>query len=218
MRSCAADAELSACSLRATRTLELLTTWFARVTESRRGSRMSTRRAAVSPGGPTGVRPEQGLVAQLLTWFSLANFLRNWDYRPVTRWFEHFITINWNAGDADIERHVLGEVGSYGRQLSHVLDAVDLLVGRLDLTSAVHDHARGRRSIAPGELPALMAHLSALRALRHLGERDSSCQGSCQAGAENRPPWTQSAQVAVDLPADCPGSTDCRSRERPGLR
>jgi hypothetical protein len=88
------------------------------------------------------VRPEQGLVAQLLTWFPLANFLRNWDYRPVTRWFEHFITINWNAGDADIERHVLGEVGSYGRQLSHVLDAVDLLVGQLDLTSLTPDEQK----------------------------------------------------------------------------
>ena len=62
-------------------------------------------------------------------WFSpFTNFLRNWDYKPVTSWFEHFITINWNSNDADVEQHVLGEVGSYGLQLSRILDAVDLLV------------------------------------------------------------------------------------------
>ena len=61
------------------------------------------------------------------------NFLRAWDYRPVTSWFEHFITINWNGQDADVERHVLGEVGSYGHQLGRILDAVDLLVHELDL-------------------------------------------------------------------------------------
>jgi hypothetical protein len=65
--------------------------------------------------------------------FPFTNFLRAWDYRPVTTWFEHFITINWNAQDADVERHVLGEVGSYGRQLSRILDAVNLLVTELDL-------------------------------------------------------------------------------------
>ena len=69
------------------------------------------------------------------TWLSpFANFLRNWDYRPTTSWFQHFVTINWNSQDADIEQHVLGEVGSYGLQLSRILDAVDLLVRELDLS------------------------------------------------------------------------------------
>jgi hypothetical protein len=66
--------------------------------------------------------------------FPFATFMKNWDYRPVTSWFEHFITINWNSQDADVERHVLGEVGSYGLQLSRILDAVDLLVSELDLS------------------------------------------------------------------------------------
>jgi hypothetical protein len=66
--------------------------------------------------------------------FPFASFLKNWDYRPVTSWFEHFVTINWNSQDADVERHVLGEVGSYGLQLSRILDAVDLLVSELDLS------------------------------------------------------------------------------------
>ncbi len=69
------------------------------------------------------------------TFFSpFASFMRTWDYRPVTSWFEHFVTINWNSGDADVEEHVLGEVGSYGLQLSRVLDAVNLLVSELDLS------------------------------------------------------------------------------------
>jgi hypothetical protein len=65
----------------------------------------------------------------------LQNFLRRWDYRPVTSWFDNFITVNWNAGDVDVERKVLGDVGSYGLQLSRVLAAVDLLVGQLDLAT-----------------------------------------------------------------------------------
>ncbi len=70
------------------------------------------------------------------------NFLRSWDYRPVTSWFEHFVTINWNAGDADVEQHVLGEVGSYGLQLGRILDAVDLLVGELDLSRLTPEQQR----------------------------------------------------------------------------
>ncbi len=70
-------------------------------------------------------------------WWSqlpFANFLRYWDYRPDTQWLDHFITVNWNAGDAEVEQHVLGEVGSYGYQLSKILDAVNLLVSQLKLT------------------------------------------------------------------------------------
>jgi hypothetical protein len=71
-----------------------------------------------------------------------ANFLRYWDYRPSTQWFEHFITVNWNSGDADIEQHVLGKVGSYGSQLSRILAAVDLLVGKLDLSALPPDQQK----------------------------------------------------------------------------
>jgi hypothetical protein len=80
------------------------------------GDRMS---ASDVPGRPLGGLPFAGL---------FENFLRRWDYRPVTRWFENFITINWNAGDVEIERKVLSDVGSYGLQLSRLLAAVDLLV------------------------------------------------------------------------------------------
>jgi len=84
--------------------------------------------------------PQASLVETLFAPFT--NFLRSWDYRPVTSWFEHFVTINWNAGDADVEQHVLGEVGSYGLQLARILDAVDLLVGELDLSRLTPEQQR----------------------------------------------------------------------------
>ena len=83
---------------------------------------------------------QPSIVDAFLTPFT--NFLRSWDYRPVTSWFEHFVTINWNAGDADVEQHVLGEVGSYGLQLARILDAVDLLVGELDLSRLTPEQQR----------------------------------------------------------------------------
>jgi hypothetical protein len=61
-----------------------------------------------------------------------ADFLRYWDYRPKTSWFQHFITINNNAGDVDVERAVLGQVGSYGYQMSRILDAVTVLVDQFE--------------------------------------------------------------------------------------
>jgi len=74
------------------------------------------------------------------SWLPFTSFLRyldirpNTDISPITQWLNHFITVNWNAGDAGVEQHVLGEVGSYGYQLNRILDAVNLLVGELKLT------------------------------------------------------------------------------------
>src|SRR2546426_6741860 len=76
-------------------------------------------------------------------WLSpFANFLRVWDYRPTTSWFDHLFTVNWNSQDADVEQHVLSQVGSYGLQLSRVLDAVDLLVSELDLSRLTPEQQR----------------------------------------------------------------------------
>lgn len=69
------------------------------------------------------------------------NFLRTWDYRPVTSWFDNF-TINLNSNDAELEEHVLGNVGSYGLQLSRILDAVNLLVSELDLDRLTPEQQR----------------------------------------------------------------------------
>jgi len=68
-------------------------------------------------------------------WWSnwpFSDFLRYWDYRPSTSWVQHFITINNNAGDAPVEETVLQQVGSYGYQLSRILDAVTVVVDQLE--------------------------------------------------------------------------------------
>ena len=80
------------------------------------------------------VESQSNIVETFLSPFT--NFLRSWDYRPVTSWFEHFVTINWNSGDAEVEEHVLGEVGSYGLQLARVL------VGELDLSRLTPEQQR----------------------------------------------------------------------------
>ena len=61
-----------------------------------------------------------------------AEFIRYWDFRPRTSWFQHFITINNNAGDVGLEETVLKEVGSYGYQLSRIIDAVQVIVDQLE--------------------------------------------------------------------------------------
>ena len=61
-----------------------------------------------------------------------ADFLRYWDFKPSTSWFQHFVTINNNAGDVGPEAAVLAEVGSYGYQLSRIIDAVQVIVDQLE--------------------------------------------------------------------------------------
>ena len=68
-----------------------------------------------------------------------ANFLRYWDFQPSTSWFQHFITINNNAGDAGAEEAVLKEVGSYGYQLSRIIGAVQVVVDQLEKSSGLGD-------------------------------------------------------------------------------
>ncbi len=72
--------------------------------------------------------------ALLLPFLPFTNFLRTWNYQPVTSWFNDFITVNWNSGDAGVEEHVLGHVGSYGLQLGRILDALDVLIDELGLS------------------------------------------------------------------------------------
>ena len=66
-----------------------------------------------------------------------SEFLRYWDFRPTTSWFQHFITINNNAGDAGVEQTVLGEVGSYGYQIGRLIDAVKVVVDELEKPQGV---------------------------------------------------------------------------------
>lgn len=60
------------------------------------------------------------------------DFLKTWNYDPRTQWFNRFITINNNVNDAPAEASVLNKVGSYGLQLSQILDALDVLIAHAD--------------------------------------------------------------------------------------
>ena len=128
-------------------------------------------------------------------WFSpFTNFLRNWDYKPVTSWFEHFITINWNSHDADVEQHVLGEVGSYGLQLSRILDAVDLLVSELDLARLTPEQQR------------IVVRLEDLRHAAHRAVNEF--RGRHRTGSRRRPAARCSRGSSPR--ADCPGQPRAR--------
>lgn len=62
--------------------------------------------------------------------FPFADFLIN----PQTSWARVFnpqLFISYNSADAPIENHVLSRVGSYGKQLGTLLDAVEVLAARL---------------------------------------------------------------------------------------
>ena len=62
--------------------------------------------------------------------FPFADFLIN----PQTNWKRFFnpqLFISYNSADAPIENHVLSRVGSYGKQLGTLLDAVEVLTARL---------------------------------------------------------------------------------------
>lgn len=64
----------------------------------------------------------------------LKNFAYAFTYFPTTNWQRAFSpTINFgcNVEDADVEQHVVNEVGSYGKQINCVLDAMTVLVSRM---------------------------------------------------------------------------------------
>ena len=68
---------------------------------------------------------------------------------PVTNW-QHFfnpqINFNYNPQDAAVEAHVLSRVGSYGSQLSTLIEAINVLQEKLS-----------RDGLAPADVAALDA-------------------------------------------------------------
>src|SRR5260221_9936394 len=64
----------------------------------------------------------------------IPQFLRTWNYRPATSW-EHFFNpqffINSNPDDVAAENDVLAQVGSYGKQLGTIIDALGVVVAKL---------------------------------------------------------------------------------------
>src|ERR1700716_3295598 len=65
-----------------------------------------------------------------------SQFLRTWNYRPVTSW-DHFYNpqffVNSNPGDVAVENDVLREVGSYGLHMGMILDALRVDVSTLKI-------------------------------------------------------------------------------------
>lgn len=64
--------------------------------------------------------------------FPFENFMID----PMTSWQRFFnpqFFFNYNTGDVDVENNVLRQVGSYGKQLGQIIDAIDVLVARVPL-------------------------------------------------------------------------------------
>lgn len=64
-------------------------------------------------------------------WFSpFSQTIGKFLYDPVTNW-QHFfnpqVIFNYNPQDQPVEAHVLAKVGSYGSQISTLIDVVDIL-------------------------------------------------------------------------------------------
>lgn len=75
----------------------------------------------------------------------LKNFVYTFTYFPTTNWqraFSPTIYFGCNVDDADVEQHVLDEVGSYGKQINRVLDAMTVLVSRMPPDTALTPQER----------------------------------------------------------------------------
>lgn len=113
----------------------------------------------------------------------LKNFLYTFVYFPSTNWqnaFSPTINFGYNVDDLGVERHVLNEVGSYGKQLNRVMDVLTVLVARLDREKLTTQECRfverfedlARRADAAaaayqGELPNTITHAD----INHLIDR-----------------------------------------------
>lgn len=69
-----------------------------------------------------------------VSWLApFADMFRNFSIRPQTNWARAFnpqFMFVLNRDDAEVETEVLRQVGSYGKQLSIIIDAVDVLARR----------------------------------------------------------------------------------------
>lgn len=84
----------------------------------------------------------------------LEKFLYSFVYYPTTNWqgaFSPQFYFGSNLEDVAVERYVLGQVGSYGKQLARILDVLDVLVARLptdSLTPQEQETVRRFRELA----------------------------------------------------------------------
>jgi len=68
--------------------------------------------------------------------FPFQDAFQHFVINPVTNW-SRFINpqffISYNSSDVEVENHVLEQVGSYGKQLGTMQDALTVLIGRLPM-------------------------------------------------------------------------------------
>jgi hypothetical protein len=72
------------------------------------------------------------------------DFAYAYDYcfSPLLKAFSPTMNFGCNVQDEDVERHVLSKVGSYGYQLNQIIDAMGVLVSRIDRASLTPAEAR----------------------------------------------------------------------------
>jgi hypothetical protein len=74
-----------------------------------------------------------------------SQFMRTWNYRPTTSWdhvFNPQFFINSNPDDVAVENDVLSQVGSYGKQLGTIIDALGVVVSKLAATQLTGEDQR----------------------------------------------------------------------------
>ena len=74
-----------------------------------------------------------------------SQFMRTWNYRPATSWdhvFNPQFFINSNPDDVAVENDVLSQVGSYGKQLGTIIDALGVVVSKLAATQLTTEDQR----------------------------------------------------------------------------
>ncbi len=72
------------------------------------------------------------------------DFAYAYDYcfSPLLRAFSPTMYFGCNVQDEDVERHVLSKVGSYGYQINQIIDAMTVLVSRIDRASLTPTEAK----------------------------------------------------------------------------
>ena len=83
--------------------------------------------------------------------FPFQDFFKNFNIEPRTNW-ERFINpqfyITYNSGDLEIENQVLKRVGSYGKQLGRIIDALNVVIAHLPPDALAPEALTSRERLA----------------------------------------------------------------------
>lgn len=100
------------------------------------------------------------------------NLMKNFMINPITSWKKFFnpqFYFSYNTGDEDVENTVLAQVGSYGKQLGQIIDALDVLVDRVPVKEL-----KPEQQCALAEFRKLSRDVkTAVAAFKRPGEKDN---------------------------------------------